>query len=404
MSIHVYPTPPQDISVGSYTSKGRLKVSSPEVIFFNTFQYGVETDVWDTSTANGGASTFDASTSSIDMSVTSTLNSESIRQTHNVQRYVPGRASELTFAIRLTTPVSGIRRRFGLFDGNDGVYFEDNGGDYACVLINSDGGTPTITRIARADWNGDKLDGGGVSGITANALAQQIVCFDYEWYGAGQVIISFVINGEKRVIHTFNTGNVLSVPWCKTPFLPIRCEIKNTTGVAGTHHMYQGSNSLIIDGSSIRIGTPQNALTPLTGVTLTTANTFYPVLSIRLKSTTLNGVILPSLFQASSLDNTSVFYKVVRNATLNGTWVDQADTNAFTQYNTTATGALSGGIVLDSGYVGSGNTAVINLNQTGNYQIGRSGLGTVSDTFTIAIAAANANKAGIASLTWIEQR
>ena len=398
--ITVYPKPPQDISVGDYTSKGRLKVSNPEVIFFNTFQYGIETDVWDTSTANGGTAVFNSATSSIDMAVTSTLNSECIRQTLNVQRYVPGRTSELTFAVRLTTPVTGIRRRFGLFDGTDGVYFEDNGGDYACVLINSG----TVTRVARASWNGDKLDGAGVSGLTANAEAQQIVCFDYEWYGAGQVVISFVINGEKQVVHTFNTGNVLSTPWCKTPFLPIRCELKNTAGTAGTHHLYQGSNSLVIDGGSIRLGTPQNALTPLAGVTLTTANTFYPVLSIRLKSTALGGVALPSLFQASSLDNTSVFYKVVRNATLNGTWVDQEDTNAFTQYNVTATGALSGGIVLDSGYVGSGNTAVINLNQAGNYQIGRSALGTVSDTFTIAIAAVNANKAGIAALTWIEQR
>ena len=398
--ITVYPKPPQDISVGDYTSKGRLKVSNPEVIFFNTFQYGIETDVWDTSTANGGTAVFDSATSSIDMAVTSTLNSECIRQTLNVQRYIPGRTSELTFAVRLTTPVTGIRRRFGLFDGTDGVYFEDNGGDYACVLINSG----TVTRVARASWNGDKLDGAGVSGLTANAEAQQIVCFDYEWYGAGQVVISFVINGEKQVVHTFNTGNVLSTPWCKTPFLPIRCELKNTAGTAGTHHLYQGSNSLVIDGGSIRLGTPQNALTPLAGVTLTTANTFYPVLSIRLKSTALGGVALPSLFQASSLDNTSVFYKVVRNATLNGTWVDQDDTNAFTQYNVTATGALSGGIVLDSGYVGSGNTAVINLNQAGNYQIGRSALGTVSDTFTIAIAAVNSNKAGIAALTWIEQR
>ena len=404
MSIHVYPKPPQDISVGDYTSKGRLKVSNPEVTFFNTFQYGIETDVWDTSTANGGTAVFDNTTSSVDMAVTSTLNSECIRQTINVQRYIPGRSSELTFAVRLTTPVSGIRRRFGLFDGNDGIYFEDNGGDYACVIINSDGGSPTIDRIARADWNGDKLDGGGVSGITADATKQQIICIDYEWYGAGQVIFSFIINGEKRVIHTFNTGNVLALPWCKTPFLPIRLELKNTTGVAGTHHMYQGSNSLIIEGTSIRLGTLQNALTPLAGVTLTTKDVFYPVLSIRLKSTALKGVVLPAVFQAASLDNTSVFYQIIRNATVNGTWVDQADTNAFTQYNTSSTGAITNGTVLDSGYVGSNNTAIITLNQSGNYQIGRSALGTVSDTFTIAIASTVANKSGIASLTWIEQR
>lgn len=399
-----YPLPKIEASVGDYTSKGRLKVSNPEVIFFNTFQYGIETDVWDTYTANGASATFDNTISAVDMAVSSTLNSEVIRQTLNVQRYIPGRTSELTFAIKLQTPIAGIRRRFGLFDGADGIYFEDNGGDYACVIINSDGATPTITRVARADWNGDKLDGAGGSGITADATKQQIVCIDYEWYGSGQVIFSFVINGEKRVVHTFNTGNVLVVPWCKTPFLPIRLELKNTTGVAGTHHMYQGSNSLVVEGTSTRLGTLQNMITLPAGVTLTTANTFYPVLSVRLKSTTLKGVVLPITFQAATLDNTSVFYKVIRNTTLNGTWVDMPDTNAFTQYNYTATGEISGGIVLESGFIVSGSTSHITMPPLANYQLGRSSLGTVSDTITIAIAATTSNKNGIASLTWIEQR
>jgi hypothetical protein len=404
MSITSYPIPPIKADIGDYTSKGRLKVSNPEVIFFNTFQYGIETDVWDSSTTNGGAVAFDATISAVAMSVTSTLNSECIRQTLNVQRYIPGRSSELTFAVRLETPVAGIRRRFGLFDGIDGIYFEDNGGDYACVIINSDGGTPTIDRIARADWNGDKLDGAGESGFTADATKQQIICIDYEWYGSGQVIFSFVIGGEKRVIHTFNTGNVLSVPWCKTPFLPIRLELKNTTGATGTHYMYQGSNSLVIEGTATRLGTLQNIITPPAGVVLTIANTFYPVLSVRLKSTTLKGVVLPISFQAATLDNTSVYYKIIRNTTLNGTWVDMPDTNAFTQYNYTSTGAISGGIVLESGFIVSGSTSIITMPSLANYQLGRSVLGTVSDTVTIAIAAVNANKDGVASLTWIEQR
>lgn len=399
-----YPLPPITADVGDYTSKGRLKVSNPEVIFFNTFQYGIETDVWDTSTANGGSATFDSTISAVDMAVTGTLNSEVIRQTLNVQRYSPGRSSELVFAVRLETPSAGIRRRLGLFDGADGVYFEDNGGDYACVIINSDGVTPTTTRIARANWNGDKLDGTGGSGIIADATKQQIICIDYEWYGAGQIIFSFIINGEKRVIHTFNTGNTLSVPWCKTPFLPIRLELKNTTGVAGTYHMYQGSNSLIVEGNSTRLGTLQNILTPTAGITLTVANTFYPVLSIRLKSSTLKGVILPVAFQAATLDNTSVFYKVIRNTTLNGTWVDMPDANAFTQYNYTSTGSISGGVDLESGFIVAGSTSTITIPELANYQLGRSSLGTVSDTITIAIAATNANKSGVASLTWIEQR
>ena len=404
MSITSYPLPPIEADVGDYTSKGRLKVSNPEVIFFNTFQYGIETDVWDTFTASGGAATFDATISAVAMSVSSTLNSECVRQTINVQRYIPGRSSELTFAIKLDTPVVGIRRRFGLFDGTDGIYFEDNGGDYACVMINSDGATPTIDRVSRASWNGDKLDGNGSSGILADPTKQQIVSIDYEWYGGGQVMFSFIINGEKRVVHTFNTANTLAVPWCKTPFLPIRLEIKNTTGATGTHYMYQGSNSLVVEGTSLRIGTLQNMLTPLAGITLTNANTFYPALSIRLKSTHLKGVVLPLSFQAATLDNTNVFYKVIRNATVNGTWVDMPDTNAFTQYNYTSTGAVTDGILLDSGFIVAGSTSTITLPAVANYQVGRSAIGTVSDTFTIAVAATNANKSGVASLTWVEQR
>ena len=404
MSITSYPLSPIEANIGDYTSKGRLKTSNPEVIFFNTFQYGIETDVWDTSTTSGGAAVFDATVSAVAMSVGSTLGSECVRQTINVQRYIPGRSSELTFAVRLDTPVVGIRRRFGLFDGSDGIYFEDNGGEYACVMINSDGVSPTIDRVVRANWNGDQLGGSGSSGLTADPTKQQIVCIDYEWYGGGQVIFSFIINGEKRVIHTFNTSNVLATPWCKTPFLPIRLELKNTTGAAGTHYMYQGSNSLVVEGISTRLGTLQNMLSPLTGVTLTAANTFYPVVSIRLKSSTLKGVVLPISFQAATLDNTNVFYKVIRNTTLNGTWVDMPDTNAFTQYNFTATGAISGGTVLDSGFVVAGSTSTIHLPANANYQIGRSSIGTISDTFTIAVAATTANKDGVASLTWIEQR
>ena len=404
MSITSYPLSPIEANIGDYTSKGRLKTSNPEVIFFNTFQYGIETDVWDTSTTSGGAAVFDATVSAVAMSVGSTLGSECVRQTINVQRYIPGRSSELTFAVRLDTPVVGIRRRFGLFDGSDGIYFEDNGGEYACVMINSDGVSPTIDRVVRANWNGDQLGGSGSSGLTADPTKQQIICIDYEWYGGGQVIFSFVINGEKRVIHTFNTSNVLATPWCKTPFLPIRLELKNTTGAAGTHYMYQGSNSLVVEGISTRLGTLQNILSPLTGVTLVAANTFYPVVSIRLKSSTLKGVVLPISFQAATLDNTNVFYKVIRNTTLNGTWVDMPDTNAFTQYNFTATGAISGGTVLDSGFVVAGSTSTIHLPANANYQIGRSSIGTISDTFTIAVAATTANKDGVASLTWIEQR
>ncbi len=398
-------------SQAGYTSKNRIKISSYQTSFFNTFQYGKETDVWDEYTANGGAATWNSNTNNVDMSVSGTLGSICVRQTRNVMRYIPGRTSTLTYAVRLQMPTTGIRRRLGLFDENNGFYFEDAGvlganglPEYNVVVRSKTSGVVVENRIPRSQWNGDKLDGTGPSTITASPTAQHMVNFEYEWYGAGQIIIGWTINGHTHTIHTFNHANFIDLPWCSTPFLPIRLEIENLTGVAGTHYLYQGSNSLISEGTPDKLGIAQNITSPITGRTMASANTFYPILSIRLKSAALNGIVLPTFFQAATVDNTSVFYKLVRNATLTGaSWTDMPDANAFTQYDISAT-SYTGGTDIDSGFVIGSGGAGIRLDKDTQYQIGRSSMGTVSDILTLAVAAPTANKAALTQMTWIEQR
>jgi hypothetical protein len=388
----------------NFTGKGRLKVSPYQTVFFNTFQYGKETDVWDESTASGGVATHNPNNSGIDMSVTSTINSEVVRQTLHVMRYIPSRTSTLSFSIKLNVPVSGIRRRFGINNGTDGAYFEDGGdGNYYCGIMNTGG---TSQRVGRENWNGDKLDGNGPSGIVADPTKQQMVSFEYDWYGAGQVKIGWLIEGETIIVHTFDTANVLPSVWCKTPFLPIRVEIKNLTGgqAGGPFVMSQGSNSLISEGQPEKLGVAQNVQTAITGVNTGSVNTFTHLLSIRLKSADLQGVVLPQYYQVATVDNTSIFYKLIRNATVTGgSWNDMADTNSFTQYNATATG-FSGGISIDSGFVMAGAGGTIAINKDTQYQIGRSAMGTVSDTLTIVGACSTNNKSAVAAMTWIEQR
>jgi hypothetical protein len=390
------------------TSRNRLLVTNPETVFFNTFQYGVETDVWESSATSGGTATHSALLSAVDMAVTSTAGSQIIRQTLNTMRYIPGRAASLAFAVRYETPVVGIRRRVGLFNGTDGFYFEDNGGDYACSIVSSTSGSTVTTRVARASWNGDKLDGTGPSGITADPTAQQLINMKYEWYGAGQIVFQYIINGQAITIHTFNTGNILQNPWCKTPFLPIRLELTNVTGASGTHHLYQGSNTLTNEGSTNYLGVGESHLTTISGITMANANTFYPILSIRLKSTALQGIVLPSFIQASTTDNTNIFYKILRNATVTqGTWTNMPDANSFVQYlesPATGTTALTDGSLLDAGMVIGGTGDKIGLDKNTVYQLGRSSLGTVSDVFTLAVAATGANKSAVVAMTWIEQR
>jgi hypothetical protein len=413
------------------TSKDRLKVSPYETLFFNTFQYGLETDVWDTGITGTASATHSANTSSVVLSVGGTSGDKVIRQTRNVQRYVPGRTSTVAFSILLNNPVEGIRKRFGMFNPDgDGFYFEDSGvwvdgiPQYNCTISNGSSGEITTPR---SQWNGDKLDGTGVSGITADASKIQLVVLEYEWYGAGEVRFGFTIDGVTHIVHTHQNANRYAGPWAQTPFLPIRMELEAISTVAGgPFTMLQGSNSLTSEGTESKVGIAQNISAPFYGTRMAaaltsaaTSNNWYPVLSIRLKPTTLQGIVLPTTYQVATVDNTNIFFKFVRNAVIPaevtvGTsgpqpWLDMPDANSFAQYQTYITPAnitvANHGTSIDSGFVvaGGGGKSII-LDKDTVYQIGRTNLGTTSDVLTILCASNNTGKDALAAMTWIEQR
>ena len=387
-----------------FTNNNRLKVSPYQTVFFNTFQYGKETDVWDESITGTASAAHNVNASNVVMQVGSTAGDKIVRQTKQVMRYIPGRGGTLAFAIRLDTPVAGVRRRFGLFDDNNGAYFEDNGGVYSYVIRSNVTGVVTETRVTRDNWNGEKFDGNGWTGVTADPTKQQMISINYEWYGAGIVQFNWLMKNETIASHTFENSNTNDRVWCSTPFLPIRVEIENVTGAAGTHYIYQGSNSLIQEGEPEKLGTLLSIANPITGTTMSSANTFYPIISLQLKSNQLSAVMLLRSLQAATNDNTNVYWKLLENATnTGGTWVDHPDPNSFLQYNITQT-ATTGGTTLLNGFVVGGGASLINIDDKAALQLGRSSLGTVSDTYTLACASPNTNKAALAVLNWIEQR
>jgi len=387
-----------------FSNNNRLKVAPFQTVFFNTFQYGKETDVWDERVVGVGTATHIPSSSNVALQVGSTAGSKVIRQTRTVMRYIPGRGATLAFAIRLEAPKVGIRRRFGLFDEYNGAFFEDNGGTYSYVIRSNTTGIVTETRVYRDDWNGEKFDGNGWTGVTADPTKQQMISINYEWYGAGIVQFNWLMKNETIKSHTFDNSNTNNTVWCSTPFLPIRVEIENITGVAGTHYIYQGSNSLIQEGEPEKLGTLVSQGNPLTGTTMTVANTYYPILSLRLKSNCLSGVVIPRSLQVATNDNTNIFWRLVENPTLVGAaFTDHANPDAITQYDTTAS-SFTGGKVLLSGFVVGGGGETIIIDDKAQLQIGRSGIGTISDIYTLVCASPNANKAALAVINWLEQR
>jgi len=137
---------------------------------------------------------------------------------------------------------------------------------------------------------------------------------------------------------------------------------------------------------------------------MASANTFYPIVSLRLKSSGLSAVMILRSLQAVTNDNTNVYWRLIENTTLtNPVWTDHADPDSFMQYDTSAT-ALSGGRTLLSGFTIAGGASLIDIDEKAQMQLGRSGIGTISDTYTLACASPNTNKKALAVLNWIEQR
>ena len=397
-----------DDTTKQHTSKNRVKVSGHDITDFSTYTFSKNLLNWDEQIIGTGSVVHVPEYGMVKFSVGSNAGDEVIRQTKRVQRYIPGRSAEVAMTVIFGTPTTGIRKRIGLFDHTDGAYFEDGGdGTYYVATRRKDGASFIDTRVAREDWNYDKLDGTGPSGIVADPTALQHIVIEYEWYGAGQVEFKYVIGNNSFPIHRFNHANRQAYPWASTASLPVRCELTNVAGTAGTHTFYQGSHSFATEGEAELLGRKNSTSTDITGKTLSLKDTFYPMVAIRLKATALNSVVLPDSFSAATLDNTSVFARVVEGAVVTGgTWVSYSDDSPI-EYNITATG-YTGGISVETVYVsatGQGN--IFRFNERAITQIDRTTtttLGDTSDTFVIAMASTLANKDGFASLGWIEVR
>jgi hypothetical protein len=93
--------------------------------------------------------------------------------------------------------------------------------EVAVVIRSSTSGTPSdANRIVNADWNIDRLDGTGPSGITVDWTKTQIITIDFQWLGVGRVRIGLDINGTIYPIHRFNNANAVSEVYMSTPHLP----------------------------------------------------------------------------------------------------------------------------------------------------------------------------------------
>jgi hypothetical protein len=230
---------------------------------------------------------------------------------------------------------------------------------------------------------------------------------DIEWLGLGTVRMGFVINGTFVPAHNFDHANLVTTTYITTASLPLRYEIKNTAGTASSSKLKQVCSTVISEGGYSLNGLQQGIGTPILSPTsLATAGTYYPIVSLRLKTTRLDAIVI--LTAASILgitNNVNYEWQVVASGTTTGgTWVS-AGTNSSVEYNITGT-SFAGGRILASGYTQGSNqgASTIDILKEALFanQLERNGLTSSAFELTLVVAASTNSSSVLASFDWQE--
>ena len=371
----------------AYDAFGRLRVSEPYTLFDSQNRYATDNQ-FDTSTATGGSTTFLSNEATVRLDVTTSSGSEVVRQTYRSFPYQPGKSLLTLETFTMNAAKTNLRQRVGFFNTQNGLFFQQNDSTLSFVLRSNSlptPGTPSdIRTVTQANWNGDKLDGTGPSGITLDVTKTQILFFDFEWLGVGRVRCGFFQDGQFVVCHTFDNENVQSSVYMTTAILPLRYEITNTGTTASNSSMKQICSTVISEGGYAQTSVEHVARMVNLSASNYLTTTFKPLVSIRLASTALGAVVLPVNlnFLPSTADNFEI--ALIKNGTLTSASYTAVPSDSNVEYDISAT-AISGGTTLYNEWATGKTGRSIISSGTGyqwDLQLGAS-LAGVSDVLTL---------------------
>lgn len=404
---HLYK--PSNLTVDSHQS---LQVSIRNFYFSSSFQYSVRSDIWDTQLTGSASIAHDPNDQTVSFSVSG--NGDSIlRRTTKLVPYFPGRTVQMTFSGRFSPDVKDtVTQRVGLFDNNNGLFFQlDSGGLKFVVRKNGD----DSRFVYQENWNQDKLDGTGVSGLTLDPSKFQVGVIEFEWYGGGRVKFGLIVEGQIIWAHYFDNSNYIDSPYTGTSVLPISYQAISTGGSAV---IKQGSSVASLIGDIPVAGQTRFAGNEITTpVTLGAAGTYYRTVSVRLNPNYINSIVLFNRGRGFGESNTIYKYRISVQDTFrnNGntansdpstwTWVDVPGSVLQYSVPTPATPEI---VVKTSGIAFDGDYFVGDATPDGGAsldafigQMGRKIDGT-SDIWTLSVACASPSKTAFGSIYWSE--
>jgi hypothetical protein len=391
-------------------SFGRLRVSNPVTLFDSQNRYKLNEKFFSNLIGTGTAVNYIQAQSSANLFVTSNVNDFVARESKYVFNYQPGKSLLTMCTFVMNQAKSGLVQRVGYFGRENGYYIQLGSNTSPTTLFSNVYiversnvlGTVSETLVAQQNWNGDKLDGTGASGLSLDITKSHIFYTDIEWLGVGSVRTGVVIDGTFINCHTFNHANFIPYTYIATACLPVRYEITNRAATSGTSNLNQICSTVLSEGGYEPKEQLFCQLGPAGGKSVTTT-TAVPLISIRLAPGRLDAIaVLKQLNVAVRTNNDLAQWTLILNGTLSGptSWGAHADsTNVQVD---TGSDAISGGRIIEVGFAQTGS---LNTSLQASFfeaQLGRNSFTGTSDIITLAAAQCTTNPVLFYSLAWAE--
>ncbi len=160
------------------------------------------------------------------------------RTSHRYHKYIPGITNTMLMTINPGAGKDNVTKRWGMYNEENGIFFAQIDGALALVIRTSTNGTPVDKVIPSDQWNGDRLDGTGLSKMLFDTSKANIFWVDFQWLGVGVVRWGvYQPNGSKILVHTEHNANRNSTVYMGSANLPVRWEIENTGDTASSSEM-----------------------------------------------------------------------------------------------------------------------------------------------------------------------
>ena len=389
---------------------GRLRTSSPLTLFDSSHRYR-DNNLWSGLVVGTGSTVeFVTAQGLVNIGIGTTAGCSVIRETTKVFSYQPGKSLQIMNTFVMNAPKTNLRQRVGYYGADNGMYLELDGDTLYFVERSLSLGTET--RKSQHEWNIDTMLGAGhlnPSGITLDISKAQILWMDIEWLGLGTVRLGFVVDGKFIHCHSFHHANLITSTYITTASLPLRYEIANTGITTSISNLKQVCSTVISEGGYELRGLQQAVQTPVTSPrTLTVAGTFYPVVSLRLKTTALDAIVIMTALSIMGIGNGINYNWQVRasGTTTGGAWTS-AGSDSAVEYNITGT-SYAGGRILASGFINSSNQGSPSIDilkeALFKFQLERNSLTSTPFELTLVVAASpiSSSESVYASMDWEE--